>query len=36
MMQVKQFKKKDKNFKKAALHLKRMREQNKKLVDNKY
>ena len=35
-MRVKQFQKKDKNFKKAALHLKRMRKQNKKLFDDKY
>ena len=35
-MQVKQFKKKDKNFKIVALHLKRMRKQNKKLFNDKY
>ena len=35
-MQVKQFQKKDENLKKAALHLRRMREQNKKLFDDKY
>ena len=35
-MRVKQFQKKDKNFKKTALHLKRMKKQNKELFDNKH
>ena len=35
-MRVRQFQRKNENFKKVALHLKRMREQNKKLFDDKY
>ena len=35
-MRVKQFKKKDEDFKKVVLHLKQMRKQNKKLFNNKY
>ena len=35
-MRVKQFQKRNENFKKIALHLKRMRKQNKKLFDDKY
>ena len=35
-MRVKQFQRKDKDLKKTALHLKRMKEQNKKSFDNKY
>ena len=35
-MQVRQFQRKNKDFEKATLHLRRMREQNKKLFDNKY
>ena len=35
-MRARQFQKRNKNCKKVALHLKRMREQNKKLFDNKY
>ena len=35
-MQVKQFQKKVKDFKEAALHLKRMRKQNKKLFNDKH
>ena len=35
-MRVRQLQRRNKNFKKTALHLKRMRKQNKKLFDNKY
>ena len=35
-MRVKQFQKRNEDFKKAALHLKRMREQNKELFNNKH
>ena len=35
-MQVKQFQKRNENFEKAALHLRRMREQNKELFDDKH
>ena len=35
-MRVKQFQKRNKDFKEAALHFKRMKKQNKKLFDNKY
>ena len=35
-MRVRQFQKRNENFKKVALHLKRMREQNKKLFDDKH
>ena len=35
-MRVKQFQRKDEDFEKAALHLKRMREQSKKLFDDKH
>ena len=35
-MRVKQFQRRNENFEKTALHLKRMRKQNKKLFDNKY
>ena len=35
-MRVRQFQKKNKDFKKAALHLRRMRKQNKKLFDDKH
>ena len=35
-MRVKQFQKRNEDFKKVILHLKRMREQNKELVDNKH
>ena len=35
-MQVRQLQKKNENFKKVALHLKRMKEQNKELFDNKH
>ena len=35
-MRVKQFQRKDENFKKAALHLKRMRKKNKELFNDKY
>ena len=35
-MRVKQFQRKDKDFKKVALHLKRMRKQNKELFNNKH
>ena len=35
-MRVRQFQKRNENFKEAALHLKRMREQNKGLFDDKH
>ena len=35
-MRVKQLQRKDEDFKETALHLKRMREQNKKLFDDKH
>ena len=35
-MRVKQLQKRNEDFKKVALHLKRMKEQNKELFDNKY
>ena len=35
-MRVKQFQKRDENFKEAVLHLKRMKEQSKELFDDKY
>ena len=35
-MRVKQFQKRNEDFKKVALHLKRMREQNKELFDDKH
>ena len=35
-MRVRQFQRKNENFKKAALHLRRMREQSKELFNNKH
>ena len=35
-MRVKQFQRRNKNFKKTALHLKRMKKQNKKLFEDKH
>ena len=35
-MRVKQFQKRNEDLEEAALHLKRMREQNKELFDDKY
>ena len=35
-MRVKQFQKRNKNFEKTALHLRRMREQNKELFNDKH
>ena len=35
-MRVKQFQKRDEDFEKTALHLRRMKKQNKELFDNKY
>ena len=36
MMWIKQFQKRNEDLEKVALHLKRIREQNKKLFNNKY
>ena len=35
-MRVRQFQRKDEDFEKAALHLRRMRKQSKELFDNKH
>ena len=35
-MRARQFQKRDEDFEKAALHLRRMRKQSKELFDNKY
>ena len=35
-MRIKQFQRRDEDLEETALHLKRMREQNKKLFDDKY